>query len=170
MKYPNPKPAHIVNYLNEKREARLLKRRKRYYAKKRLEEIRATLRDECASYLDFADLASLAGYIDTNDVELLEPAGVPETYATAIYDNGGRTLDRYTVILNRYRTDINGARLWDSFSMCDNPRHPQGFGQHAEAQRGKHLGKRIKFEDLPKECKDVLTDLEYLEYATGVTV
>jgi hypothetical protein len=150
-------------------EQRNERRRATYHAKKRLEEIRLTLRDECASYLDFADLASLAKYIETNDVELLEPAGVPETYATAIYDNGGRALDRYTVILNRYRTDANGARLWDSFSMCDNPRHPQGFGQHAEAQRGKHLGKRIKFEDLPKECKDVLTDLEYLEYATEVT-
>ena len=149
-------------------EQRNERRRATYHAKKRLEEIRATLRDECASYLDFADLASLAGYIDANDVELLEPAGVPETYATAIYDNGGRTFDRYTVILSRYRKNRHGYRVWDAFCMCDNPRNPQGYGEHAEAQRGRHLGKRIKFADLPETCREVLTDLEYLEYSTGV--
>ena len=44
----------------------------------RLEELRAILRDESMSYGDYAELADLAQYIDPSDVELLEPAGVPE--------------------------------------------------------------------------------------------
>jgi len=46
--------------------------------KQRLEDIRQNLRDECASYLDFADLASLADFIPLDDVELREPSGRPE--------------------------------------------------------------------------------------------
>jgi hypothetical protein len=48
------------------------------YAKKRLEELRKELRAETISYGELAELQSLAKYIDPNDVELLEPAGVPE--------------------------------------------------------------------------------------------
>jgi len=47
-------------------------------AKKRLEELRKELRKECISYGELAELQSLAKYIDPSDVELLEPAGVPE--------------------------------------------------------------------------------------------
>jgi hypothetical protein len=92
-----------------------------------------------------------------------KPAGVPEVYITAIYDNGGRSFDRYTVILNSHRVNRHGYRVWDCFAMSDNPRHPQGFGQHSEAQRGKHLGKRICFSDLPAQCKETLNSLEYQE-------
>jgi hypothetical protein len=47
--------------------------------KQRLEEIRASLRAESVSYGELAELQSLAAHIDPDDVELLEPAGVPET-------------------------------------------------------------------------------------------
>ena len=46
--------------------------------KKRLEEIRTELRAERISYGELLELQSLAEYIDRNDVELLEAAGVPE--------------------------------------------------------------------------------------------
>ena len=46
--------------------------------KKRLEEIRKALRAENISYGELAELQSLKKYIEPNDVELLEPAGVPE--------------------------------------------------------------------------------------------
>jgi len=48
------------------------------YAKKRLEELREEIRAERISYGELAELQSLAQYIEPNDVELLEPAGVPE--------------------------------------------------------------------------------------------
>ncbi len=46
--------------------------------KKRLEELRTELRNECISYAELAELQSLAQYIDKDDVELLEASGVPE--------------------------------------------------------------------------------------------
>lgn len=47
-------------------------------AKIRLEQLRKAIRSENISYGELAELQSLAKYIDKGDVELLEPAGVPE--------------------------------------------------------------------------------------------
>lgn len=95
-----------------------------------------------------------------------------------IFDNGGATLDRYTVI------DQNGEML----GLSDNPNHPQGFSQFcgncvdnvmfhsygaswrrhcnvgavlknelpriiSEFEREGHIGKRIEFADLPEELQ-----------------
>jgi hypothetical protein len=46
--------------------------------KSRLEYLRTELRNERISYGELAELESLVKYIDKNDVELLEAAGVPE--------------------------------------------------------------------------------------------
>ena len=47
-------------------------------AKKRLEELRIELRREMISYGELAELESLKHYIDKDDVELREAAGIPE--------------------------------------------------------------------------------------------
>lgn len=47
-------------------------------AKKRLEEIRKEIKKEQISYGEIVELQSLIEYIDKNDVELLEWAGVTE--------------------------------------------------------------------------------------------
>jgi hypothetical protein len=44
----------------------------------RLEYLRGELRAERMSWGELAELQGLAGHIDPSDVELLEPAGVPE--------------------------------------------------------------------------------------------
>ena len=46
--------------------------------KQRLEYLRQELRAERLSWEEVAELQSLAAYIDSNDVELLEAAGIPE--------------------------------------------------------------------------------------------
>jgi len=46
--------------------------------KQRLEELRTELTNECISYGELVELASLAEHIDPSDVQLLEAAGVPE--------------------------------------------------------------------------------------------
>jgi len=46
--------------------------------KKRLEELRTELRNECISYGEIAELSSLVEHINPDDIELLEAAGVPE--------------------------------------------------------------------------------------------
>ena len=46
--------------------------------KKRLEKLRESIRKENISYEELAELQSLEGYIDKEDKELLEWAGVKE--------------------------------------------------------------------------------------------
>lgn len=69
-----------------------------------------------------------------------------------IYDNLGKTLDRYTVIYMDFRELAHNT--FSALGMSTNPYH--GYGQHCTAIPGRHLGKRIKFNDLPKECKELV--------------
>ncbi len=46
----------------------------------RLEYLRGELRAERISYGELAELQSLIAFIEPNDVELLEAAGVPEIF------------------------------------------------------------------------------------------
>jgi len=77
-----------------------------------------------------------------------------------VYDNGGDTVDRYTVVFTgRYR-----HKTFRYISMNGAPYHPQGFYQHGESHAPvdkpthEHLGRRIKFEDLPRDCQDAVWD------------
>jgi hypothetical protein len=73
------------------------------YAKKRLEELREEIRAERISYGELAELQSLAQYIEPNDVELLEPAGVPEFEEDDDnYAKGGK-LTKSEVMRNMYK-------------------------------------------------------------------
>ena len=47
-------------------------------AQRRLEYLRGEIQKECISYGEIAELQSLAKYIDSSDVELLQWAGVDE--------------------------------------------------------------------------------------------
>ena len=75
------------------------------------------------------------------------------------YDNGGETADRYTVVFTRtgHKRGMRGRCFY--LGMNAEPFHPQGIGQHGEAEgmidrpSYGHLGKRIAFEALPEECK-----------------
>lgn len=77
----------------------------------------------------------------------------------AIYDNGGKTLDRYTVYYNNSWYNKYNNKTWDCLGMNSDPFH--GIGTHGSGMLGRHNGKRIAFEDLPEECqKAVKQDLE----------
>jgi len=77
-----------------------------------------------------------------------------------IYDNGGKTIDRYTVYYDDSYVSHNGEKLFNCLAMSDNPFHPQGFCQHSGGQLGRHNGKRITFDQLPLDCqKAVYNDL-----------
>lgn len=68
---------------------------------------------------------------------------------TAIHDNGGKTLDRYTVL-----TDERwGSRTKESFYSLGLNEGGNGFSQWSEAMPGRHLGKRVKFEDLSADTQ-----------------
>lgn len=76
---------------------------------------------------------------------------------TRIYDNGGRSIDRYTAV---YMHEVEQPGLYSARGMCEHPFSPQGFGCYTSAKPGRHLGKRIKLEELPKDCQElILQDL-----------
>ena len=72
-----------------------------------------------------------------------------------VYDNGGKTFDRYTVVYTR-------TGHHEYVGLSERPFHPQGFCQHGENDspidypRYGHIGKKISFEDLPNDCKLVV--------------
>lgn len=71
----------------------------------------------------------------------------------AVYDNKGKTLDRYIVYL---KTIENG--LYVCLGMSSNPTHPLGFSQFSTGQLGKHNGKKINFSDLPANIQAHIID------------
>ena len=72
-----------------------------------------------------------------------------------IYDNNGRSFDRYTIY---YRS--NGWQPWQYYiAASDNPFHPQGYGQHGESNPFwrrddmAHLGNPVRFNKLPADVQ-----------------
>lgn len=70
------------------------------------------------------------------------------------YDNGGTTLDRYTIVFTRLK------RFYPYVASSAMPFNPLGFYQHGEGNDGpidrpgyKHLGKPVKFMDLPGDVQ-----------------
>jgi len=56
------------------------------------------------------------------------------------------------------------AGIYNAVGMSEHPFHPQGYGMHVSAAPGRHLGKRIQYEDLPPDCKRMLLqDAAYLD-------
>jgi len=93
------------------------------------------------------------------------PDGKPKM--VRCYDNGGKTADRYTVVFTgRYTHKTGGDFIF--LSMSTHPTHPQGVGQHGSDRNQidrpaySHLGKRIKFDDLPEDCRKVVLR-DYIE-------
>jgi hypothetical protein len=72
-----------------------------------------------------------------------------------IYDNGGETLDRFTVVFidRPYGTGRYQQNLREALAMDENPFSPLGFGQHTSAMDGTHLGTEIRLEELPEPCQ-----------------
>jgi hypothetical protein len=51
--------------------------------------------------------------------------------------------------------------VYPYLASSDAPYHPQGFGQHGESKeflKGKHLGKRVRYDDLPEQTKQFILD------------
>lgn len=97
------------------------------------------------------------------------------------YDNGGRSFDRYTVVFSGKAAREDGGpgrpNQYPYLGMSEHPYHPQGFGQRGCSDnsacdtlggvwppaigRKNHLGTRINFAELPKDCQRVVID-DYL--------
>lgn len=98
-------------------------------------------------------------------VNSLMPKGIPKY--VRVYDFGEEHCDRYTVV---YTGNYRGKGWFQYVGMSAAPFHPQGVCQHGETPnqvdvvkgwppamgRKGHLGKRISFNDLPKDCQKVV--------------
>ena len=80
-----------------------------------------------------------------------------ERYGTVLrcYDNGGKTFDRYTVVPPRWAKEERerNSHLFNAIGASEHPFAPQGYGNHTTAQPGPHLGKRVKWADLPPDVQ-----------------
>ena len=93
------------------------------------------------------------------------PNGIPRYIH--IYDNGGKTCDRYTIVFTRTgRTGSNRNKKQDNghiyLGMSEHPTSPNGFCQHGSNDTPidyptyGHLGKKISFDKLPEVCQKVV--------------
>ena len=76
-----------------------------------------------------------------------------------IYDNGGKTIDRYTLVV----PSVNEPGKLDMYGFNDAPYHPQGFGQYAgsydKMKSYSHLGKLISYNNLPEQAKKYVKEI-----------
>ena len=63
----------------------------------------------------------------------------------SIYDNGGKSYDRITVIFNGRKRVTKDGILYNCVASSETG---SGFYLHSEAMKGKHLGKKIDFSKL----------------------
>ena len=96
-------------------------------AKKRLEELRKELRAESISYGEIAELQDLIQYIDKNDVELLEAAGVPENYESEDYS-------MYSEIKNEYEENEDENRHSENVVLL-----AKHFGTESDLKEAKRI-------------------------------
>lgn len=70
-----------------------------------------------------------------------------------IYDDGGKTIDRYTLIV----PSANEPGKMDMYGFNADPYHPQGFGQFGGSVwpmgSYSHLGKLVTIDELPEQAQ-----------------
>ena len=78
-----------------------------------------------------------------------------------IYDNGGKSIDRYTITFDILNQETKKWELWIShqnFLTClglsSGYGNYFGFSQFCSCTPGRHLGKLIEFENLPKDVQN----------------
>lgn len=74
----------------------------------------------------------------------------------SVYDNGGKSADRYTVVHHDKSDDTKHF-----YGMSEKPHDPQGFNQylgshHEGYQEGSHLGKKLK--EVPKHLHKAIKE------------
>ena len=115
---------------------------------KRREEIAKTLDDEDLKKRYGDDWKAVKMGIATN---MAKKESLNEAkQKVMVYDNGGKSMDRYTVFI----TYATGETI--AFGMSDNPMSPNGFNQYVgevprEISPGKHQGKKLS--RIPKEIE-----------------
>lgn len=77
----------------------------------------------------------------------------------SITDNGGATIDRYTVVFAP--ENVRGEVWYPMITMSARPSHPQGVGcssMHQHRPRMTEGERAIQFAALPADCRRVVED------------
>ncbi len=125
-------------------------------AVKRLYERGITDPDEITSFISEAqglkkpsDIAGMRKYVGSQVDYFKRGGGIPG--GVRVFDNGGKTIDRYTVI------DHSG-NAW--YTMGDDATTPQGFNQYggkaSKLPKGVNHGNPIEASDLPMEVQKAI--------------
>jgi hypothetical protein len=67
-----------------------------------------------------------------------------------IFDNGGKTFDRYTILTKPFHF----GKSCNALGLSNNCDSPQGFSQMCDVYEGADIGKEISWEDLPENVKE----------------
>jgi len=76
---------------------------------------------------------------------------IPNGPKVRVYDNGGKTLDRYTVVIDGKDWDDSASH--GAKSMLGLSEGGVSFSQFTEGKEGKHLGKGVAFGSLSAETQ-----------------
>jgi len=72
-----------------------------------------------------------------------------------IFDNGGKTWDRYTLLTEAWHF----GKGCDAFAFSSNCDTPQGFNQYiGDVYQEADLGKEVSFGDLPENVQQCILD------------
>lgn len=76
----------------------------------------------------------------------------------AVYDNGGKTFDRITIVfLDTKRKPLFGGKYYD-YDCIGASENGLGFLQWSSCQRGRHLGRKIPYESLSLTLRSIVND------------
>lgn len=76
-----------------------------------------------------------------------QDAGVEPEGVRSVWDNAGRSADRFTIVTDEDR----GKGLWTYLGLSEAP--VNGFSQWGECTEGPHLGRRVTWADLPEDVR-----------------
>ena len=68
----------------------------------------------------------------------------------SVYDNGGKSLDRFTIVVNSIVSKNLNKYQYDAISASENG---AGVFMWVQCERGRNLGKKIEFALLNKELQ-----------------
>ena len=83
-------------------------------------------------------------HVGKKDVPVIKNFKHAEKQVLSVWDNGGETLDRYSVVLKSMATD----KYHDILGVGSSP---NSYSQFDSGQPGRHLGKKIDLLDLPMD-------------------